>query len=59
MTTSRERLIDRMVALYGFESPIVIEFVKLCENWAENEWNNLCLRIAVEAHEANPYYEED
>lgn len=59
MTTYRKNLIDRMIALYGFENPIVIEFAKLCENWAESEWNNQCLRVAVEAHEANPYYEED
>lgn len=59
MTTYRENLIDRMIHLYGFENPIVIEFCKLCERWEENEWNNKALTILVEAHEADPVLEED
>lgn len=27
----REKLIDRMTHIYGFENPIVIEFCKVCE----------------------------
>jgi hypothetical protein len=52
----RENLIDRMIALYGFESPIVIEFARLCENWIGP---NSQLEMLVEAHEACPVYEED
>ena len=57
MTTYRENLIDRMIAVYGFEHPIVIEFAKLCENWVENTWNNTLLQTLVEAHENEPHYE--
>lgn len=59
MTTYRERLIDRMIAVYGFEHPIAIRFAQLCEDYEESERNNKLLRVLVEVHEANPYYEED
>lgn len=59
MTTYRENLIDRMIHIYGFENPIVIEFARYCEKWEENEWNNKMLGILVEAHEADPYYGEN
>lgn len=59
MTICRENLIDRMIAIYGLENPIVIEFAEWCERWEENEWNNKALTILVEAHEAEPYFEED
>lgn len=59
MTTYREKLIDRMIAIYGFENPIVIEFARLCEYWEENAWNNKLLTILVRAYEAEPYFEED
>ena len=54
MTHYRERLIDRMIAIYGFENPIVIEFCRLCENWEITEWNDEVLTILVAAHEADP-----
>lgn len=54
MTHYRERLIDRMIAIYGFENPIVIEFCRLCENWEITEWNDKVLTILVAAHEADP-----
>lgn len=59
MTKFRESLIDRMIAIYGFENPIVIEFARLCEYWEDNAWNNKLLTILVEVHEAEPYFEED
>ncbi len=59
MSVYRENLIDRMCHIYGLENPIVIEFARMCEKWEENEWNNKVLRILVEAHEAEPYKEED
>jgi len=59
MTAYRENLIDRMCHIYGLESPIVIEFAGWCERWEENEWNNKALTILVEAHEAEPYFEEN
>lgn len=48
----RENLMDRMIRIYGYENPIVIEFCRLCEEWEENDWNNKVLTILVEAHEA-------
>lgn len=59
MTAYRENLIDRMIAIYGLENPIVIEFAHLCEDWEENDWNNKVLTILVEAHEAEAFFEED
>ena len=57
--TYREALLDRMIAIYGMEHDIVIRFAKLCERWSDTSWNNKCLRLMVEAHEADPVYEED
>ena len=54
MTTYRENLVDRLCHIYGFENPIVIEFCRLCENWAVNDWNDKALTLLVEAHEADP-----
>lgn len=59
MTNYREDLINRMTAIYGLENPIVVEFCRLCEMLDDTDWNNTTLRILVEAHEAEPYLEED
>lgn len=59
MTAYREKLLDRMIHLYGLENPIVIEFCRYCENWGNSEWNDTALRLLVEAHEADPVFEED
>lgn len=59
MSAFREELLDRMIGIYGLEHPIVIQFAEMCETNEENEWNNTVLRILVEAHEANPFYEEE
>lgn len=56
----REQLIDRMVALYGLENPIVIQFCQMAENLPKSEWNDTTLRVLVEAHEADPQiWDED
>jgi len=54
MTKFRESLIDRMVRVYGYEHPIVIDFAKMCEAWSVNNWNDKCLSILVASHEADP-----
>lgn len=59
MNAYRENLADRMIAIYGLENPIVIQFVEMCEEWEVNDWNDAILRILVEAHEEEPYFEED
>lgn len=56
MTAYRENLIDRMIKIYGFENPIVIEFCKLCER---ADWNDRELELLVLAHEDDPVLEED
>lgn len=52
----RENLIDRMIRIYGFEHPIVIQFAKLCERMAYTEANDKALMTLVEAHEENPAF---
>ena len=59
MTTYREQLLDRLIAIYGFEAPIVIQFANMCERYADNAWNDDILRLLVEAHEKDPVFEED
>ena len=59
MSNFRENLIDRMIRLYGFENPMVIEFCRMCEDWEDNQWNDKVLRILVEAHEMTPVFDED
>ena len=48
-----------MIRIYGFEHEIVLEFATMCEAWADNNWNNKCLAILVESHEADPVFLED
>lgn len=50
----RENLIDRMIHIYGFENPIVINFAKLCEEYPDNSVNDKMLEILVCAHESDP-----
>ena len=52
----RENLIDRMIKIYGFEHPIVIQFAELCECMADTEYNNKALMTLVKAHEENPMF---
>ena len=52
----RENLIDRMIRIYGFEHPIVIQFAELYERMADTEYNNKALITLVKAHEENPAF---
>lgn len=47
----REKLIDRMIHIYGFENPIIIEFCRLCEKWEDTEEMNHHLEMIVKSHE--------
>lgn len=62
MSDFREELLTRMIHLYGFEHPIVIEFARMCEAYTATglaqQWDN-CLEMLVEEHERHPYSEED
>mgnify|MGYP004443145677 CR=1 FL=1 len=50
----REKLIDRMIHIYGFENPIVIEFCKLCEKWKDDKEKDKFLEVIVKSHEEFP-----
>lgn len=52
----KEKLIDRMVRIYGFENPIVIEFCRMCER---GEIIEDLLELIVELHEKCPQLDED
>ena len=52
----RENLIDRMIRIYGFEHPFVIQFAELCERMEDTEANNNALMTLVKAHEENPAF---
>ena len=59
MNELRENLIDRMIRIYGFESPFVIRFCRLCERAPESgAWDEV-LRKVCESHEECPIVEED
>lgn len=49
----RGQLLDRMIRIYGFENPIVIEFARLIET----EISDDALKTLVEAHEEFPQYD--
>ena len=52
----RENLLDRMIRIYGFEHPIVIQFAELCERMANTANNDKALTVLVETHEKNPAF---
>jgi len=54
MTQLHNSLINRMINLYGVDSEIVNSFIDLCTRMPSSFWNDKCLTILVEAHEANP-----
>ena len=60
VTVMREKLIDRMIHIYGFENPIVIEFCRLCEEWEDTGEKDHLLEVIVEVNEEYPqFYTED
>lgn len=59
MTEYRGKLLDRMIRIYGFEHPIVVEFAKLCESYPATSAYDRSLTCLVESHEEFPMIEED
>ena len=59
MSKIREQLVDRMIRLYGFESPIAIDFCRLCEEWPNTEAYDNALAILVKCNEETPLYFEE
>lgn len=52
----KKNLINRMIRIYGFEHPIVIQFTELCGRMADTEYNNKALMTLVKVHEENPAF---
>lgn len=59
MSEKREKYLDRMIAIYGYENPIVLQYAHMCEDLDPTDWNDTILRLLVESHEADPYMGED
>ena len=55
----REKLIDRMIRIYGFENPIVIEFCRLCEKLEDTKEKDKLLEAIVKSHEESPDFDEE
>ena len=57
MSNFRNDLLTRMIRIYGFEHPLVIQFANSCDCYTSPElapaWDNV-LRQLVECHEAYP-----
>ena len=58
MKEIRNALLDRMIRIYGFEHPIVIQFAISCESYTSPDlapmWDK-CLETIVKCHEECPY----
>lgn len=55
----REKLIDRMIHIYGFENPIVIWFCRLCEKLEETKEKDRLLEAIVKSHEEYPQFDTE
>ena len=51
MSIYRERLIDRMIHLFGYEDPTVISFARICEKATNDLYTNKLLTDWVELFE--------
>jgi len=56
MSENRERLLDEMIRIYGFEHEVVIEFARLCETY---EGDDLMLEQLVKTHKEFPQIENE
>ena len=59
VTVMREKLIDRMIHIYGFENPIVIWFCRLCEKLEKTKEKDRLLEAIVESHEEYPQFDTE
>ena len=55
----REKLIDRMIHIYGFENHIVIWFCRLCEKLEETKEKDRLLEAIVKSHEEYPQFDTE
>lgn len=58
MSEFRKNLLNRMIAIYGENHPIVKDFIAFVNEYVENDWNNKCLDTLVQAHEWYIQHEE-
>ena len=62
MTNFRDDLLTRMIHLYGFEHPLVIQFAESCNAYTWDEvaaqWDKI-LENLVELHEEHPYFPDE
>ncbi len=59
MSEFRTNLLNRMIALYGYEHVCVVTFAQYCENWSETANNNKVLEMLVRSHEEDPISEDE
>jgi len=59
MTENRQKLLDRIIRIYGYEHEITIDFAKMCENYLNVEIFDKTLEALVKCHEEYPYTEDD
>jgi len=59
MTEKRQKLLDRIIRIYGYEHEITIDFAKMCENYPNGENCEKALETLVKIHESRPYTEDD
>lgn len=61
MTEFRNELLNRMIRIYGFENPFVIQFANACESYTTPDtcdmWDHI-LETTVLCHEKSPYFSE-
>ena len=53
MSEFRQKLLNRIIGMYGKESSVTRNFSNLCEQYSPSAWNDRCLQILVEAHEGS------
>lgn len=54
MNEFREKLLDRMIRIYGFEHEIVVRFARQCERFAQTEAFDKAFETIVKFHEETP-----
>ena len=59
MSNFRSTLLDRMIRIYGYEHPIVIEFCRICENYPSGAYWDKSLAVLVQSHERYPILDEE
>jgi hypothetical protein len=59
MNEIREKLLDRIIRIYGFENEITLDFARFAESLPEGEPYDRVLTCLVESHEEFPQIEDD